>query len=238
MDIFKGLGLNEKLLDSADLAEPPDELERFKVAQLKARLPTMFVIGKLMQDVLADGSVNENDSELLNDFLSRQQEVWNQIMVVSTLMVSFTFGETHSDLATDPENDERTGGMLTTAYACVITMSHVMFVATTMLCALLYAYSKVIFDLRDIVWFFSTAPHQLPIIMMLGALGLYFVSGVISALLTHAHILGSALALMWSVTIVWMAWMWWSLKSSMMRRWTNARRLKRKLSQGAVIKSS
>lgn len=115
------------------------------------------VIGKLVEEVVGDGKIDEKDLQLVTDFLSRQQEVWNQIMVVSTLMVSFTFGETHTPLSAQPGTDEKFGEELGTAYIVAISLAHLCFVATIMICGLLYAYSKLIYDLHDIVWL--CVPH-------------------------------------------------------------------------------
>ena len=250
-----GKGLNERLLQGAESPADKEQatmqkgrlrdavaqaadiagFQQSRDAMLRSRIPTRFVIGKLLEEVMNDGKLDEKDLEFVQDFLTRQQEVWNQIMVVSVLMVSFTFGETHTPLSAQPGTDERFGDELGTAYVVAISAAHVMFVASVLICGLLYAYSKLIYDLHDIVWFFTTAPHQLPIVTMMSGLALYFVSGTIAAPLVHGPVLGGMLAAMWVSAIIALCAMYLALKSRMMARWTGAGRLEKTISSRTPV---
>ena len=209
-----------------------EDLELFrrqKQAMLASSLPTRFILGKVVEDVIHDDVVDEADDVIITRALDKQQEVWNLIMLTDTLMLGITYGQTTESPEPHATFSEAAAGTLSAAYTLLMTCSCVGFLLGTALTGLIYAYSKVLYQPDDIIWFFVSIQHEVPIVLMIASLVLFFLGGLLGSALTHGPTLGLLLAAVWLAALVFLAVAWNTMRNGLMSRFTQEHRLKRTL---------
>ena len=57
--------------------------------------------------------------------------------------------------------------------------------------------SGAVTELADMIWFMTAVRHQFPLLGMIFALAVYFISGAVKSLLAHGWVVGGVTAAMW-----------------------------------------
>ena len=209
-----------------------DDLELFRrsmEAMLQSNLPTQFILGKVVEDVIHDGVVNDRDDAIISRALEKQQEVWNLIMLTDTLLLGITFGQTMVHPEAHDDFDEATAATISACYSLLMTLSCVGFLLGAALTGLVYAYTKVLYQPDDIIWFLVSVQHQAPIVLMISSLVVFFIGGLVGSYITHGPVLGLVSASIWLVALVCLAFVWNTMRRSLMTRFTQEHKLRRTL---------
>lgn len=203
--IAKGKGRAEELVDSV--------------------LPTRMFIGHLLHNIAHDGKIDEKDSPQLKLLLERQLALWNNSVLMSSLMVSLLIAYCFT-METNPtlqDEDEILAGRLEAAFAIVATLA-----TATMMCSLTIAYifsvyASCLHYLRDIAWFFTEVQVGLPNILNIVALVCFYILCSIGVVLSHGLTwYGLLCSCIWLVVMVVVAWYYATLKSKLRGRWQSA----------------
>ena len=212
-----------------------EDLELFrqqKEHMLKSHLPTRFILGKVVEDVIHDDTVDEEDDLIITRALDKQQEVWNLIMLTNTLILGFTFPQTTEQPEVHADFEAAFAAKVSAVYTLLMTMACVGFMLGICTTGLIYAYSKVLYLPADVIWFFVSVQHQGPIVLMIASLVLFFLGGVVGSYLAHGPMLGAAMASVWLVALLFLAWAWNHLRHTLMGRFTTQHKLQRTLLHG------
>merc|ERR1711924_85924 len=136
-----------------------------------ARTFTTVAIAKLVGLVAADDAINENDASLLKDCLERQQNVWNVLLVIDTLIAAMALPliieDVHArgDVSRGLEmEDPALAGTFTQIYL-FCTMLVFFSSCTHIGCVgILYVTTAYLTDYLDLLWFFVTFARTISVL--------------------------------------------------------------------------
>lgn len=183
-----------------------------------ARSFTTVALARLLHAIARDGRLDEKDEQAVQELLAKQQQVWNIMLVILTLLIGILAPMTadipesfmpESNPFLDPPLDETVAKTVLQAYAACLALAFNVAFFQLFLTAMFYVLTTYLDDTRDIVWFFFTFRRWVVFInfaiiplapLLMGAVccGITLLHGVISGCIAAGLGLFSIIVLLYS----------------------------------------
>jgi hypothetical protein len=130
----------------------------------KANSFTSLAIAVLLHKSAESGELTEDDEQALRDCLSRQQDVWNVLLVIDTLVVSMTLPMLVEDIHDRGLSSGEASRGLTGTHNTVVTFIYLLSIGLVYyftwlhmaVTSMLYIVSAYMTNFKDIIWFFQS----------------------------------------------------------------------------------